>query len=776
MTLEHLRVLELGDDPAVSFCSLQLARWGAQVAVGASFLGDLPNRSPKLEGVSLLWQYLSANKTIVEEGLAELAANADVIVTNCDRDTLIECGIEPGPTTIFHRLTPFSLDGTLRELEDLPILLEAASGFLVSNGEPDREPARMPGNIVSYVVGAHACVATLAAVHKQIYTGEVESIETCQLDALTTTVPFVRSQYVERAEERHGGPTTGVRLYPIGDGKISGNLLDPETFSLVLAELGIREEEVPASLHSPTQRRDQTKLSSFLVDRSKQADSEQVFEGVMKRGAPRFGLFQSPRDLLKNRQVASLDSLKSIVDKSLGTLTYPGLPASISAVKPPDLQLSRSTRKHHWVGERLPVRTGLKARRPLEGIRIVDFTQAWIGPFATMMLADLGADVIKVESHKRVDVWRNWRGSLPEGCVRNADAHEFNISPNFNSTNRNKREIAIDLNQRDGVAVAKDLIASADVVMSNFTPRVMRKFGLDFDSVREVKSDIVYVCWSGYGDVGPYRDYRANGATIEAMAGWDAMFGYHDGDPIVMGFYQTDAFTGLQMAACTLLAVINRALTGEAQHVRGSMLESAIGYIGEEIINAGLGLPLKRWGNRHPDFAPHGVFHTNEPDQWVAIVCRSDEEWSRMKSVIGCDSREFDSGLERLNRVDEVEGLVTAWTRTRSRWEVAANLRAAGLSAVAVVDSLEVIDQSEFTGRNWFQQQRHADVRDIWHSGFAWRFSASKLSADFPSPRLGEHSEEILASLGYSADRIEELFSDDTIGCVLGRSSEAARH
>ena len=776
MTLEHLRVLELGDDPAVSFCSLQLARWGAQVAVGASFLGDLPNRSPSHEGVSLLWQYLSANKTIVEEGLAELATNADVIVTNYDRDTLIESGIEPGPTTIFHRLTPFSFDGTLQEMEGFPILFEAASGFLVSNGDPDREPARMPGNIVSYVVGAHACVATLAAVHKRINTGEVESIETCQLDALTTTVPFVRSQYLERAEERHGGPTTGVRLYPIGDGAISGNLLDPETFSLVLAELGIREEEVPEFLNSPTQRRDQTKLSSFLADRSKQAVSEPVFEGVMKRGAPRFGLFQSPRDLLKNRQVASLDSLKSIADKSSGTLTYPGLPASISAVEPPDLQLARSTRKHQWVGERLPMRTGLKGRRPLEGIRIIDFTQAWIGPFATMMLADLGADVIKVESHKRVDVWRNWRGSLPEGCVRNADAHELNISPNFNSTNRNKREIAIDLNQRDGVVVAKDLIARADVVMSNFTPRVMRKFGLDFDSVREVKPDIVYVCWSGYGDVGPYRDYKANGATIEAMAGWDALFGYHDGDPIVMGFYQTDAFTGLQMAACALLAVLNRDLTGEAQNVRGSMLESAIGYIGEEIISAGLGQPLKRWGNRHPDFAPHGVFHTNEPDRWIAIVCRSDEEWSRMKSVIGCDSREFDSGVERLNRVDEVEGLVTSWTQTQSRWEAAANLRAAGLSAVAVVDSLEVIDHSEFTGRNWFRQQSHADVRDIWHSGFAWCFSTSKLSADLPSPRLGEHSEEILESLGYSADRIEELFSNDTIGCVLGRSSEAARH
>ena len=343
---------------------------------------------------------------------------------------------------------------------------------------------------------------------------------------------------------------------------------------------------------------------------------------------------------------------------------------------------------------------------------------------------------------------------------------------NFNSTNRNKREISIDLNHADGVRVAKDLIASADVVMSNFTPRVMRKFGLDFESVRNVKPDIVYVCWSGYGEAGPYRDFRANGATIEAMAGWDALFGYRDGDPMVMGFYQTDAFTGLQMAACALIGVINRDLTGDAQNVRGSMLESAISYIGEEILAASLELPLVRWGNRHPDYAPHGVFPTIEPDRWVAVACRSDHEWRCVKSVIGFDSAEFDLRSERLKRADEVEKLVTSWTRKRTREEAGEALRAADVPAVAVVDSLEILNHPEFKRRRWFQKQSHPDVHDVWHSGFAWRFSKSELSAEFPPPRLGEHSREILEELGYSAGRIDELFANETIGCVLERSTE----
>ena len=771
MTFQHLRVLELGDDPALSFCCQQLARWGAEVAVGEGFAGDLPSRSPQKNGVSLMWRYLTLNKALVSDGLSQLALDADVIVTNRTLDELADDGIEPGPETIFHRVVPFASNGTFDGMGGAPILLEAASGFLLANGEPLREPARMPANIVSYVVGVHACVATLAAVVKRLATGEVETIETSQLDALTTTVPFVRSQYVEKAEGRYGGPATGVRLYPIGDGRISGNLLDPLTFSQVLAELGVSEGEIPEDLSTPEKRRNQRELSAFLAERSKYAESESVFEGVMNRGAPRFGLFQSPHDLLSNRQVESLDFLKVHSDSMFGTSTYPGLSAKMTPYQPPDLRLAQHKQVHQWTRRRLSPGSRNLGRRPLEGLRIVDFTQAWIGPFATMMLADLGADVIKVESHKRVDVWRNWRGVLPDGFVRNVNAHAYNVSPNFNSTNRNKREIAIDLNHSDGVTVAKDLIETADIVMSNFTPRVMRKFGLDFESLRSVKPDIVYVCWSGYGEVGPYRDYRANGATIEAIAGWDALFGYRDGDPMVMGFYQTDAFTGLQMAACTLIGVINRDLTGEAQNVRGSMLESAISYIGEEILAASVALPLARWGNRHPDYAPYGVFPTIEPDRWVAVACRTDHEWCCTKSVIGFDSEEFDMRSERLSRADEVEELVIAWTRIRTREEAAEALRAAGVPAVAVVDSLEILTHPEFTSRNWFQKQSHPDLRDVLHSGFAWKFAESELTAELPPPRLGEHSLVILQELGYSVGRIKELFANETIGCVLERST-----
>lgn len=770
MNFTNLRVLEVGGDPAVAFCGLQLARWGAEVTVDGRSIGDLQRLAPLFNGVSLTWKYLTTNKVILDDVPIDVVATADVLLTDLDRSALQAKGIHVGADTIFHRVVPFARGGSYTDRPGAPILFEAASGFLSINGEPNREPLRMPANLIPYIAGSHACVATLAALFKRLRTGNVESIETAQLDAIATTVPFVRSEYQNRPERRHGGPATGVKLYSIGDGKVSGNLSDASTFAGLCAELGIDEAVVPLEFRTPAGRADHSKLDAFLLSRSAHADAEAVFEGVLNRGVQRFGLFLKLKQLFTNRQLKALSYFKPVDDHDLGTLQWPGLPARVDGLDPPETGPARHVKRFRWGKERLPSKRSGGSLTPLAGVRVIDFTQAWIGPYATMLLADFGADVIKVESHRRVDVWRNWRGELPARGLVSEDAHPLNISPNFNSTNRNKREIAIDLNNVNARPVVRDLVASADLVMSNFTPRVMQKFNLDFDSLRAIKRDIVNVVWSGYGDVGPYRDYKANGATIEAICGWDALFGYRDREPMVMGFYQTDAFTGLHMAITALIALINRDLTHEAQNVRGSMIEAAIGYIGEEVLAAGLGHPTKRLGNRHPNFAPYGVFETADVDQWVAIACCTDADWLHLKRVLGLDTSTFDSTDARLAHVDELEELVNRWTRRQSKRKIVEVLRHASVPAAAVVDSLEVLSDEEFQRRGWFQRQFHADIGDHWQGGFAWRFSNSQLTARLPSPRLGEHTTEILKSLGYSDMRIAALFDEDAVGCVLNRS------
>ena len=354
------------------------------------------------------------------------------------------------------------------------------------------------------------------------------------------------------------------------------------------------------------------------------------------------------------------------------------MPAAMSRIEPPPLVSLRST-DDGWRAPGITRRRRRNHRRPLQGVRIIDFTQAWIGPFATTMLADLGADVIKVESHRRPDIWR--RSMTKPGTPTNPGAHPLNTSANFASTNRNKRDIAVDLNDHRGRNVARELIRTADIVTSNFTPRVMRKFGLDHDSLASTKRDIITVTWSGYGDRGPYADYKANGATIEAMAGWDALFGYADSDPMGMGFYQMDAITGLKMAACTLLALVHRDLTGEGQEVVGSMIAAAVPDIGEEVLRASLTGSNRRWGNRHPRMVPHGVYPAHGDDQWIALACRDGKDWRKLAMLLGMNPDGLNSVSARRAAEDEIDARIADWSRCRPRASAIAEALAAGVPA-----------------------------------------------------------------------------------------------
>ncbi|MXY56808.1 MAG: CoA transferase [Gammaproteobacteria bacterium] len=504
-------------------------------------------------------------------------------------------------------------------------------------------------------------------------------------------------------------------------------------------------------------------MGEFLRSNSEGRSAEAFFKAMMNLGAPRIGLFQEPAALLSNEHMCATGYFRTLDDPEHGPTPYPGMPAAMSRIDPPPLEPMRDSGEG-WQAADLMSGCHRSRRRPLEGVRIIDFTQAWIGPFATTMLADLGADVIKVESHRRPDIWRH---SMTKPGTH-PGAHPLNVSANFASTNRNKRGIAIDLNQERGRRVARELIRTADVVTSNFTPGVMHKFGLDHASLASINPGIITVAWSGYGETGPYADYKANGATIEAMAGWDALFGYADGDPMVMGFYQMDAITGLKMAACTLLALVHRDLTGEGQEVVGSMIASAIPYIGEEVMRASLSGSNRRWGNRHPGMVPHGVYPVAGDDQWIALACRDDEDWQKLAGLVGMDAEAWNSLSARRAAEDDIDAGIADWTRCRPRATAVAEAVAAGVPAAPVLDVLEILDYPEFAEREWFPEQRHPDLGPLRYGGFPWAFAHAELAAERPPPRLGEHTREVLTEVGLDASEVDALYRDDVVGTVLG--------
>jgi crotonobetainyl-CoA:carnitine CoA-transferase CaiB-like acyl-CoA transferase len=305
--------------------------------------------------------------------------------------------------------------------------------------------------------------------------------------------------------------------------------------------------------------------------------------------------------------------------------------------------------------------------------------------------------------------------------------------------------------------------------MENYTPNVMKRFQLSYDDLKEVNQKLIMTSFSGYGQTGPYSDYRANGTTIEATAGWDSLFGYRDGPPLVMGFYQTDAITGLQMAATTLAALNYRNRTGQGQYIQGSMFEAAVSYIDELILEASLGQVHKRYGNQHPDMAPQGVYRCKGEDQWVAISVCSDEQSKRLQDQPGAGLN--DPALlelsHRLDRHDFVDGQLERWTKQFSPQEMTDLLQAIGIPSAPVQRTDQILTDPHLKHRKWFHPLAHPDLGTHLYDGVPWHFSDSKLNSNSPSPRLGQHSRELLHGLlGLSQAEIDALFEQGISGQV----------
>ena len=406
---------------------------------------------------------------------------------------------------------------------------------------------------------------------------------------------------------------------------------------------------------------------------------------------------------------------------------------------------------------------------PLAGVEIVDLTQAWIGPFATMLLADLGASVIKIESHHRPDVWRRWlAGPVP---MVNPPPGLVNSSPNYNSVNRNKRSLCLDLKTEEGKDLLRRLAAGADVVLENFTPRVMERFGLEWPDLAECNPGLVMTHWSGFGKTGPLSDYKANGTSIEALAGWDWLHRYPDGDPMVMGFYQADAITGMQMAATTLVALFHSRRTGEGQSIDGSMMEAAAGYLGEVLLDAALGGEQIPPGNGDLDHAPHGVYPCAGDDRWIAVAVDSDESWRRLVAISGREDLAdpaFERHRDRIADAEKLDDAIAQWTSTQHAEHLMERLQAAGIGAGVVRTTAELMACPHLEHRGWFRRTVHADVGEHRYSGHPWRMDGLLERSDLPPPRLGEHSRELLRGrLGLSEAEIDDVFERGVTGTVL---------
>ncbi|MGH2608825.1 MAG: CoA transferase [Tepidiformaceae bacterium] len=795
LPLRGLRVVELSTGLEVAFCAKELSAWGADVALLEPPAGHQLRRSAPVvagagrESVSLTWEYVAAGKRSASfdarrrGSAARLGAaldGADVLVTDWAPESLANLGVDLGqvserwPGLVVAHISPFGLDGPYARFEGTDLVVQALSGYLGYNGDADREPLKAPANILRYAVGVAAQVGVLAALQERRTSGLGQVVEVAAMEALAMIVPLLRTEYSGQPAQRVGGPFGGTTMFECADGWLSTLPHPPRLWEMLLTGLELTAGDVPADLQTQEGRQDLARTRAFIGGHMKKFTADELFHRLSQLRLV-CGALRTPHELLSNEQLAVRGLFEDMDHPLLGAVRRPGRPARTSLSGHRDAAPAQPVghSRIRWP-ERVVVAHGKDRGGALEGLRVIDLTHAWIGTFATQLLADLGADVVKVESIRHPDVWRGVDLIDPKLTGARAGAHRWNLSSLFNSVNCSKRSVALELNTEEGRELFLELVREADVVTENFTPRVMGNFGLGWDVLRAVNPRLVMVSYSGFGATGPWRDYRANGATTETHAGWDSLLGYPGGPPMMMGSMQADAITGLQMAATTLVALEEVARSGRGQWVDGSMFDAAVCYIGEEMMLASLAAEAaERNANRSREMAPHGAFRCAGNDRWVAIAVRDDADWARLVSLEGIPAelttRRWNTLSGRLAAESEIEAALARWTSEYTAEDLMRRLQAVRVPAGVVQWTDEVLADPHLEARGWFQPLDHPDLGVRKYDGFPWRLWRTPAAATSGPPILGQHSREILVGeLGIGEVRFGELRDAGVTGTVTG--------
>jgi crotonobetainyl-CoA:carnitine CoA-transferase CaiB-like acyl-CoA transferase len=392
--------------------------------------------------------------------------------------------------------------------------------------------------------------------------------------------------------------------------------------------------------------------------------------------------------------------------------------------------------------------------QPLTGIRVVDLTRVLSGPFCTMLLGDMGADVVKVETGEGDQ-------------VRQAGAKKHDVSWYFASFNRNKRSLRLDLKKPEGKAVLARLIGNADVLVENFRPGVLAEMGFDAARLEALNPRLVTASINGYGSSGPYVDRPAFDFIAQAMSGFMATTGEPGGAPMRTALPITDLIAGLYCAFGIVNALRARDLTGKGQRVESAMVNgtvSMLAYLASEYLATGK--EPERTGNDHPIIAPYSLFRTKDGD--IAVAPATKETLDRFLGALGLAELltrpEYDTPEKRHRRRDELRGPIEAVLAgdTQARW--IERLNAAGVPCGKVQKVSEVMDDPQIRAQDMVIDVDHPGRGPVRMVGFPVKLSATPARVRRPSPRLGEHSREVLAEAGYSIDEIAQFAERKIVG------------
>ena len=403
---------------------------------------------------------------------------------------------------------------------------------------------------------------------------------------------------------------------------------------------------------------------------------------------------------------------------------------------------------------------------PLSGYRVLDFGWVLAGAIPGMVLADMGAEVIKVETRQRMDYMRRGRPII--GSEPDPEQH-----PMFHNVNRSKLSIAVNTTKPEAIDLIKKLVAHCDIVLENFSPGVMDRLGLSNDVMNSIRPGLVMAALSSNGQTGPLQDLRAYAPSIGALSGLDSTLGYGDGEtqgrPLGMKHAYADVCAALHGIFAVLSALYRRRHTGEGQYIDLSMLRATVATMGAGLMEYEMtGRVMRPRGNYDPVMAPYGNFPCQGDDSWLSIAVRTEEEWQGLKRAMGnpdwAGTSEFASRYARLRHRQELDAHLSRWTAERNAEETAELLQSQGVASIPVMGAEDRLFSEHFRERGLYSEIVHPSLGAEPIFNIMWNLSETPPSIRRHAPLLGEHNQEIFGGLlGLSPEEIHQLEEDQVL-------------
>ncbi len=789
--LEGVRVLELGEMVSAAYASKLIGDLGAEVIKVEEPGGDParqrgpfpddrvdPEKSGTFLALNTNKRGLSLDLVRDAAALRQLVAETDILIHNYPPRRMAELGIayesfrQRNPRLVMCSITPFGLTGPHKDYHAYELTTAHGGGWAwLSPGaseRPDLPPLKAAGHQTDLQAGLTAAMVSMAAYARALETGQGEHIDLSVQEYVASFLEqnFVYYSYMGQVASRLGQRLLAPwGMFACRDGLIFMVTVEQDQWLRLVELMGNPEWASWEIFQDPFMRaQNWDVLKPYLDEWMQTWTVEELFKAGQERRicfAPVYSLEQLPRQ----RQLQERNIFVEVNHPAAGTLSHLGPPYRFQddwwqITRPAPLLgehsqeiLNRAARSASPAAR--PQSSA--SRLPLEGIRVVDFSWAWAGPFCALQLAHLGAEVIRVESQARPDLGRRvpiYPTGMEPGLNRSGYANQWH---------QGKKSSLLNLSKPQAIPIAKALIETSDVVVENYATGVMERLGLGYADLKQLNPGLIMASISGYGHTGPQKNYMGYGPAIVPLTGLSSLTGYADGGPSEVGISYGDPNGGLNAAVAITAAVIAKKRTGQGQYIDVSLWESMAVLVFEGWMDYAMNQRQpQRIGNRDPLMAPHNCFRCVGQDEWVSIACGTDGEWRALCQTIGrpelADDARFQTAAARKANEDALEELLTAWTQGRDKWQVTKTLQAAGVAAFPSMTSKDLAEDPHLNARGFFARLEHPEVGVRAHTAMPWRLSNSPNGVRTPAPLIGNDTDYVMRDLlGYSAQEVAEL-------------------